>query len=294
MANGVSEVQDLAQSCFAFVLLNNVFFHAKRPLDDGFQVRFERCVYGIRAAGGIACVWVRDVVRSTVKRVRRSCIRARTCVGGKAARGSRFLEQPEQLRVGGQRHFHGFRKPVRNLTTWQRMQHIQVNEHFSRLIERADHIFVSTQVNGGFSANGAIDLRKHRGGDVVEINAAHVACGNESRKIAHNAATHGNHAVAARELRFNHGLQQPAEYFQALALLALRHNRQVRFGALISHGVSVLQRHAAIGNNQHFAVKIAQRARLCQAAALNYNVVGALAQTNVENHSLSSRGTSML
>ena len=46
------------------------------------------------------------------------------------------------------------------------------------MMERADNVLETVQVNGSFAADGRVHLGQDGGGNVIEINAAHIRNSN--------------------------------------------------------------------------------------------------------------------
>ena len=61
-----------------------------------------------------------------------------------------------------------------------------------RRIEGADEIFSLDEIYAGFSANGAVDLRDERGGNVDEAHAAKIAGGDKSGDVTDHASAKGD------------------------------------------------------------------------------------------------------
>jgi len=68
---------------------------------------------------------------------------------------------------------------------------------------------------------GGIDHGKGGGGAVDKINAAHIDGSGKPGKVAHHAAAHGHHKVAAPHAEVQHLPQHSFQNFKALAGFAL-------------------------------------------------------------------------
>ena len=114
-------------------------------------------------------------------------------ISGRAAVRSEAVS----ISVAGHGHFHALGQSLGCLPRGKRPEGVRVDEHGAGLVERAHRVLHAVQVDGGLAAHRGIHLRQQGGGDVVKINAAHVGGGGKARQIAHHAAAHGGHAVAA-------------------------------------------------------------------------------------------------
>ena len=116
------------------------------------------------------------------------------------------LDQLEKRSVRGRRHLDGFGKPRVKLTRIKGPKKLGVDQNALWLIKRAHNVLHVFKINGNLAANGGIHLRKKGRGNIVKINAPHIACRREARKISHNAAANGNHTVASGKGMVEHGL----------------------------------------------------------------------------------------
>ena len=167
-------------------------------------------------------------------------------------------------------------------------QHIGVHDDQPGLPEGAHDVFGVFKVDGGFAADGGIDLGQRGGGQVDEVDAPHIAGRRKAGQISHHAAAHGHYGVAAAEALFQHGVQQLPPYLQAFAVLALGHRDDIGMGALGGRLLHILHRHTAVGDHQHLAVQMDQLVHPSQAAPLYNNVIAAHAQLHGQFHCCSS------
>ena len=200
------------------------------------------------------------------------------------------LKQGKQLRVSNQTRLDGPRQAVDKVAAGQRCQGIKIHQHHLGLPESANNVFGFAQVNGGFAANGGIDLGKGGGGAVDKINAAHIRCRAEPAQIPHNAAAHGDQQILAVHAERQHGLQHLAIHFQAFAGFALGHSVHHSIGALGQHGLGILLRHAGIRQDKHLAVgNIGKLVQVGQAPAFQDDIIAAAAKLHGQFHNNSSR-----
>ena len=94
-----------------------------------------------------------------------------------------------------------FRQSGAELTFRQGGQRRRIHEDNSGLVKGTDEILGPRMVDGGLPADRRVHLGEQRGGELDEVDAAHVGGGHEAREIAHRAAPqrhHGGSAVQAR------------------------------------------------------------------------------------------------
>ena len=137
---------------------------------------------------------------------------------------------------------------------------------------------VSPQIHSGLAADGGIDHGKGGGGAVDKIDAPHVDGSGKSGQITDHAAAHGHHQVAAAHVELQHLPEHRFQDLEALAGLALRHRDDGGFPALVGHALGIFGRHAAVGDNGHLAVQPGKLVQVFQRAALDDDVIAALAQ----------------
>ena len=100
----------------------------------------------------------------------------------------------------------------------------------------------------------------------------------KSGQIPDHAAAHGDHQIAAAHAEFQHLLEDGFQNFKALAGFALRHRDDVGILALVGHHLGVLCGHTTVGHNGHPAVQPGELVQVFQRAALDDDVIAALAQ----------------
>ncbi len=70
-----------------------------------------------------------------------------------------------------------------------------------RLVEDTDQVLAMGGVDAGFTADGRIDLRQQRCGNLHELHAAPDDTGNEAGQVTDNAAAERHHRIAALQVR---------------------------------------------------------------------------------------------
>ena len=185
------------------------------------------------------------------------------------------FEQLKQALVRDQPRLHGLCMAVDEMALGQAFQRVRVRHHKAGLVKSAHSVFGARQVDGRFSADGGIDLRKRRGGAVDERNAPHIAGRGKARKVPYNAAAKRQHRVAAGKAVLQHHGEQLAEALQALGPLALRQHYGHALPALGQYGFQVCLRNSGVAYHQHAAVQVDQLPYARKAALLDNDVIAA-------------------
>ena len=60
------------------------------------------------------------------------------------------------------------------------------------MMKGSDQIFPGAQVDPGLAADGGVHLREHRGGNLYQVDAAHVERGQQAGNVAYDAASESN------------------------------------------------------------------------------------------------------
>ena len=184
----------------------------------------------------------------------------------------------EQLRVGQQAGLDRFGQTVDEVAAGQGGQGVRIHDDQLRLPERTHDVLGVTQIHGGLAADGRVDHGEGGGGAVDEVDAAHIDGSGKTGQIAHDAAAHGNHKITAAHAEVQHLPEDGFQNFKALAGFALRHRDDAGVLALVGHHLGVLGGHAAVGDDGHPAVQPGELVQVFQRAALDDDVVAALAQ----------------
>ena len=140
VAEGVTEIQDTAQSLFFFIFFHHVPFRMKRVRNDPDQCR--------RRLAGSEQGKLRFIIE-----------------GFKTGEG--FL-------IETKRHLGCFSQTIGDLTPGKGGQGGGINQDTARLIKGADDVFDSIQVNGGLPSDGRVHLGQDGSRNVIEIDAAHI------------------------------------------------------------------------------------------------------------------------
>ncbi len=127
-----------------------------------------------------------------------------------------FFKDGEQLRVGHQTCLDGLGQAVDEVAAGQGGQGVRVHDDQLGLPESAHDVLGVAQIHGGLAADGGIDHGKGGGGAVDKINAAHIDGSGKPGQIAHHAAAHGHHQVAAAHAELQHLPQHGFQNFKLL------------------------------------------------------------------------------
>ena len=86
---------------------------------------------------------------------------------------------------------------VRKGAVRQGSEHVRVDEHEPRLIERADEVFALRQINAGLAADRGIHLREQRGRDLAQRHATQEGRRGKAGDIADNTAAERDDQILA-------------------------------------------------------------------------------------------------
>ena len=100
-------------------------------------------------------------------------------------------------------------------------ERLGVAQHRLGLPEGADEVLALGQVDAGLAADGGVDLRQQRGGDVHVRRAAVVGGGREAGDVGDDAAAHGDDDVGPREARRGEAAGQILDGGERLGVLAV-------------------------------------------------------------------------
>ena len=189
-----------------------------------------------------------------------------------------FFKDGEQLRVGQETCLDGLGQTVDEVAAGQGGQGVRVHDDQLGLPESTYDVFGIAKIHGGLAADGGIDHGKGGGGAVDKVDAAHIDGSGKPGKVAHHAAAHGYHKVAAPHAEVQHLPQHSFQNFKALAGFALRHGDDGGVLALVGYHLGVLCGHTAVGDHRHPAVQPGELVQVFQRAALDDDVVAALTQ----------------
>ena len=161
MAKGVAKIQDLAQTCFAFVFTYDAGFDLYATRDDVL----ERA--GSAAKNG----------------------------------GEVFFQEDKEFRVANDPILDDFRQPTAEVTWRQGGEHVRIGEDAPGRIKCADEILPFRKVYAGLTTQRTVHLGDQRRWDVYEHNTAQVGCGNEPGHVSHNATTNSDKEAFAIRAR---------------------------------------------------------------------------------------------
>ena len=97
------------------------------------------------------------------------------------------------------------------------IQGIRVAQHKTWLAERPGEVLPGGKINGCFAAHGGIHGGKQGRGNLNEADAPQVACGGETRQIAHHAAAESDDQVGAGQPVFREKVQKIEENLPVFA-----------------------------------------------------------------------------
>ena len=111
-----------------------------------------------------------------------------------------------------------------------------VYQHQERLVKRSDQVLALDEIDPRFSADRGVDLREKGCRDLNDVDAAHVARGQETSYVTRDAAAKGDDAGGAVGAGGIHLFGEGLELRQALSLFSglkryrdKRHPGQARF-----------------------------------------------------------------
>ena len=121
-------------------------------------------------------------------------------------------------------------------------------------MERADQVLALRQVHGGLAADGRVDLRRERGGDLYDREPPHVGGGDEAGQIADHAPTQGHHHVGPVRLLGGELPVQGVGHLERLGLFSLRHRDvdgdEGDAGERGRERLEVRRRHGLVGDHE--------------------------------------------
>ena len=170
VSEGMAKVQQGAVALLGFVALDDIGLHAHRM-----------------AHRRLTCAPVASRQRRTVR-----------------------FEPCEIVRVAQQPVFDDLAIAGQKIARRHCVEHLDIGQHQTGLMERADQVLALRAVDPGLAAHRTVDLCQKRGRDLHETHAPAQDRGGEPDQITDHAATKGNHNIAAldllRQQPFNRGL----------------------------------------------------------------------------------------
>src|SRR6185369_4340516 len=151
VADGVSEIENLAQAMFPLVGGDYVRFQTHRVGDDSLQQL--------------------RITRENLAAI--------------------VFEQTEQLGVADDSRLQRFIKACIVLTLRQGGENRGIDEHGLGLVECADKILASAKIDASLTADRRVDLGKDRRGNLDEIHTAHVEGREQAGNVPDDASTEG-------------------------------------------------------------------------------------------------------
>ena len=131
------------------------------------------------------------------------------------------VQEVEEGAVADDAGFDGFLQAGAEFGGGEGGEGVDVGEDGERVVEAADEVFAGGEVDAGFAADGAVDLREQRGGDLDVADAAHVDGGEEAGHVADDAAAEGDEdGVAVGAVRGRAASRRRFDGGEALVLLA--------------------------------------------------------------------------
>ena len=129
----------------------------------------------------------------------------------------------EQAAVGDHAVLDHFVQTGPEVAPGERAEHFRIREYGQRLMERANQVLAERMIDADLAADGAVDLRKQRGRDVHEPDAAQIGGRGESDDVADHAAADRDDGDAAVGRHANQCVVDPADGLQGLGTLAVGH-----------------------------------------------------------------------
>ena len=102
---------------------------------------------------------------------------------------STFSRAQEQFGLSDHAAFQRFVKAGAEFAFGQRAEHRGIDQNHAWVVKCADQIFSRAQIDGGLAADGGVHLREDRGGNLYQVEAAHVERGHQATDVAHYAAS---------------------------------------------------------------------------------------------------------
>ena len=99
------------------------------------------------------------------------------------------FEEAKEARVTDDPCFYAFEETSAQLPRRQRFKNAYIGEDSERVMEAADEVFAGGQVDSGFAADGGINLREQRGGDLDVGDSPHVDGGQEAARVADDSSS---------------------------------------------------------------------------------------------------------
>ena len=133
---------------------------------------------------------------------------------------------------------------VRKGAVRQGSEHVRVDEHEPRLIERADEVFALGQINAGLAANRGIHLREQRGRDLAQRHTAQEGRRGKAGDVADNTAAERDDQVFARHVCRQQIMVNALNRGKLLVLLTGGNDRvRHRQGELLFQLLKIQRRH---------------------------------------------------
>jgi hypothetical protein len=136
------------------------------------------------------------------------------------------LQPGEEAGIAEQAVFDDFGIAGAELPLGQRVEQRGICQHQHRLMKRADEILAVRGIDCGFAADGRVDLRKQRGGNLHIIETAPHEGSGKTGEIADDPAAERHHDIGALDARGNERFANPLEHGEALRALARRHRHR--------------------------------------------------------------------
>jgi D-alanine--D-alanine ligase len=126
-----------------------------------------------------------------------------------------------------------------------------INNNYTKI---TDNVFDTAEIDCRFSADGGIDLREQRCGDIIKINAPHVRRGCEPGNVSNHATAHRNHAILSGKAVVEHRLEQGSKGLKTFGALARPDRTDHALLALCGDSLGIFLGNARIGDNKHPSV----------------------------------------
>lgn len=174
------------------------------------------------------------------------------------------------------------------VTDWQGIKQIRVDEYASRLVESAYEIFSFWQIHSDLTTNAAVNLGKKRCWDLDKINSPQKRRGHKAGKISHDAAAQSHNQIRPGHSKLGTGPDHGFKDRKSLMVLPMRENKPANHKAFL--GKFFFERFAIKGihrviRNDSNLFGFGKAADLCPdilpQTSGNFNGIGILSECNI-------------
>ena len=122
------------------------------------------------------------ITTSALIRMQRAITHASAAESRRKKREHAFFEESEELGIGDDAIFDHFVEPRAVFAVWKRGERVGIDDDEFGRIERSDKILPFRQVHASFAADGTINLRDKRRGNVDEPDATQIGRQRRNRR----------------------------------------------------------------------------------------------------------------